>query len=463
MTETSNYTVEDSFIALKAAYLARPFPSYEERTMQLNRLRLSIIENQARLLDAAKIDFSMRSEDDSILADIVPTISHIKYLSKHLSTWMKPENRSAGWEFWPSKVSTEYVPKGVVGIIAPWNYPIQLALVPLATAIAAGNKVMIKLSEYTPRVNAVIKDVLSVLQDDCIVIEGGAGIAIKFSHQAFDHLFFTGSTGVGRKVYAAAAQNLVPVTLELGGKSPLIVLEDANIEKVILDIVFAKNMNAGQVCVAPDYVLVDESIWETLIERLKLAFLKVDQNVLKTGIVNDAQAQRLKSLMIDAQDKGAVTYHSNSIESLKASAFGTHLVIEPPLDARIMQEEVFGPILSLIKIKNLAEAKEIVQSLGQPLTCYLYTSNDAAQVDIRQNLQSGSLCINDMLFQVAVPDLPFGGVGSSGMGYYHGKEGFITFSHCKSIFQSSNKLWRSKLFSKYSHAIRRLLTRLYLK
>ncbi|MBQ4875822.1 aldehyde dehydrogenase family protein [Pseudoalteromonas luteoviolacea] len=458
-----NLTIKNSLITLKAAYLSGPYPSHEARQRQLNRLRLAIIENKSRLIGAAKTDFSVRSEHDTVLADVIPTISHINYLSKHLREWMKPEKRSSGLEFFPSKVLSEYVPKGVVGIIAPWNYPIQLALVPLATAIAAGNKVMIKLSEYTPAVNAVIKDVLAVLKGDCVVIEGGPDVATEFSHQAFDHLFFTGSTEVGKKVYTAAAQNLVPVTLELGGKSPLIVLEDANIEKVLLDIVFAKNMNAGQVCVAPDYVLVHEAIYDEFIKKLKLQFLKSNTRALKTGILNEAHAQRLKNLMVDAQDRGAKIYHSVELESIHSKEFGTHMVIDPPLDARIMQEEVFGPVLNIIKVQSIAHAKMTVQELGTPLACYLYTNCQIAQNDIRQNLQSGALCINDMLFHVAVPDLPFGGVGSSGFGNYHGKEGFVTFSHCKSIFQSSNNIWRSKLFSKYSHVIQRILTRLYLR
>nr|WP_275424212.1 aldehyde dehydrogenase family protein [Pseudoalteromonas luteoviolacea] len=443
--------------------MTEQYPSYRARKQRLKRLSKAIIENKARLIDAAKADFSTRSEYDSLLADIIPTLSHINYLSKHLKKWMGPDKRSAGLEFLPSKVWTEYVPKGVVGIIAPWNYPIQLALVPLATSIAAGNKVMIKLSEYTPSVNVIIKRILSVLSDDCIVIEGDADVATEFSHQAFDHLFFTGSTGVGKRVYAAAAQNLVPVTLELGGKSPLIVLEDANIDKVILDIVFAKNMNAGQVCVAPDYALVHEAIYDAFIKKLKQQFLTSNTRAPKTGILNEAHTKRLKNLMVDAQERGAKVYHSAELESLNSRDFGTHMVIEPPLDSRIMLEEVFGPVMSIIKVKSLAEAKAVVQSLEAPLACYLYTSTNAAQVDIRQNLQSGSLSINDMLFQVAVSDLPFGGIGSSGMGSYHGKEGFITFSHCKSVFQSSDNIWRSKLFSKYSHVIKGLLTRLYLR
>ncbi|MBQ4835017.1 aldehyde dehydrogenase family protein [Pseudoalteromonas luteoviolacea] len=463
MTEALNSSIRDKLATLKAAYLATPYPSNELRKQQLKKLSSAIIENKSRLVDAAKADFSMRSDYDSLVADIIPTISHIKYLSKHLDSWMKPHSRSAGWQFLPSKVWIEYVPKGVIGVIAPWNYPIQLALVPLATAIAAGNKVMLKLSELTPTINQVIKDVLEPLEGDCVVIEGDAYVASEFSQQAFDHLFFTGSTHIGKQVYAAAAKNLVPVTLELGGKSPMVVLDDANQDKAILDIIHAKTMNAGQICVAPDYVLVTESIFDEFIEKLKNKVRESSHSKGHTGIVNQHHAHRLMSLISDAQGQGTEVYSSKPLESLTAKEFGIHIIIEPSLKARVMQEEVFGPIVTVLKVQDLEHAKRVVQSLGTPLACYLYTNSEKSEAMLRRSLQAGSLCINDMLLHVAVVDLPFGGLGSSGMGQYHAKEGFIALSHGKSIFKSSDKIWRSQLFDRYSHIIKHVLTWLYLR
>lgn len=463
VTAVLNNSIGDKLATLKAAYLATPYPSVDARKQLLKNLSAAIIESKSRLVDAAKADFSTRSDYDSLVADIIPTISHIKYISKHLDSWIKPHSRSAGWQFLPSKVWIEYVPKGVVGVIAPWNYPIQLALVPLATAIAAGNKVMLKLSELTPAINQVIKDVLAPLEGDCIVIEGDANVASEFSQLAFDHLFFTGSTHIGKQVYAAAAQNLVPVTLELGGKSPMLVLDDANQHKAILDIIHAKTMNAGQICVAPDYVLVNESIFDEFIEKLKSRVRESSQSKDCTGIINQHHANRLLSLMNDAQSQGAEVYSSKPLESLTAKEFGIHIVIEPSLKSRIMQEEVFGPIVNVLKVQDLEHAKRVVQSLGTPLACYLYTNSKEPEAVLRRSLQAGSLCINDMLLHVAVVDLPFGGLGSSGMGQYHAKEGFMALSHGKSIFKSSDKMWRSQLFDRYSHIIKHVLTWLYLR
>lgn len=455
--------IEQGLMSLKSAYCLEPFPVSAKRKDKLKKLNAAIITNKQRFVEAANQDFSVRAEYDTLVADLTPTVSHIRYLCRHIDAFMKPQSKTAGWQFFPSKVWIEYVPKGVVGIIAPWNYPIQLALVPLATAIAAGNKVMIKLSEFTPAVNSVMRDVLKSIEDDCIVIEGDAAIASAFSQQSFDHLFFTGSTSIGKQVYAAAAQNLVPVTLELGGKSPLVVLADANQDKAVLDIIFAKSMNAGQVCVAPDYVLVEESIYDAFITKLKHQLLTRESQETKTGVLNAHHAKRLASIIKEVIEAGAQVCHSKPFEDVCAEHFGIHLVLNPPLDSRIMQEEVFGPVLSVLKVRDLAEAKSIIQSQGSPLTCYLYSDNIEDQINIRQSLQAGSISINDMLLHVAVTDLPFGGVGSSGMGQYHGQEGFVTFSHTKSVFQSSSRIWRSNLFNQYSHAIKKLLTWLYLK
>ncbi|MCF2856096.1 aldehyde dehydrogenase family protein [Pseudoalteromonas sp. SMS1] len=456
--------LEQALFRLKAAFLAQPYTSCALRVEKLAALKSAIIQNKDELVVAAQSDFSHRAEFDTVMADMVPAVNHIGHISRNLHQWMKPDQRSAGIEFFPSKTYVEYVPKGVVGIIAPWNYPVQLSLVPLATAIAAGNKVMVKLSEYTPCVNKVIKSILACLEQDCIVVEGGAEVSGHFSELPFDHMFFTGSTHVGRLVYQACASRLIPCTLELGGKSPAIILNDANIEKAVLDIAFAKRMNGGQICVAPDYVLVHQAVYEQFVEKLKESFSS-DQAKPKTdtGLLNDKHKQRLVGMLEQAKSKGVEVWHSKPLEMTASDDFGMHLVFEPTRSLKVMQEEVFGPVLSIFRVTDLEHANSIIRCTETPLACYLYTSNKCAQNDIKYRMACGNLSINDMLLHVAVADLPFGGVGSSGFGQYHAIEGFKTFSHGKGIFSSSDHIWRSKMLSKYRHVIGKILTWLYLR
>ncbi|MBQ4810742.1 aldehyde dehydrogenase family protein [Pseudoalteromonas luteoviolacea] len=455
--------LEQQLFSLKTSFLAEPYTSSALRIEKLKVLKSAIVNYKSELVGAARKDFSQRAELDTVMADMIPTVNHIEYICRNLKQWMKPDKRNPGLEFVPSRAYVEYVPKGVVGIIAPWNYPIQLALVPLATAIGAGNKVMLKLSEHTPNVNKVIKSILSSLSNECIVIEGDGNTAGEFSELPFDHLFFTGSTQIGKKVYQAGASNLVPVTLELGGKSPVIVLSDANIEKAILDLVFAKRMNGGQICVAPDYVLVHQEIYDTFISKLKEKFESVPNNNEHTGLLNERHKIRLLAMLEQAKSKGVTVWHSKPMETVVADDFGVHLVFDPPRGLQVMQEEVFGPVLSVYKVGDLEHAQSIIRSTEVPLACYLYTSDKCAQNDVKYRLGCGSLSINDMLLHVAVADLPFGGVGSSGIGQYHSVEGFKTFSHSKGVFHSSDKAWRSRLFDRYSHIIGKILTWLYLK
>ncbi|WP_185843468.1 aldehyde dehydrogenase family protein [Pseudoalteromonas luteoviolacea] len=455
--------LEQLLFRLKAAYLEQPYTSCALRVEKLVALKSAIANHRTELVSAAQSDFSHRAELDTVMADMVPTVNHIGHISRNLKKWMKPDKRSPGIEFLPSQTYIEYVPKGVVGIIAPWNYPIQLSLVPLATAIAAGNKVMLKLSEYTPNVNTVIRSILACLSEDCVVVEGDGQIGIRFSELPFDHVFFTGSTHVGRKVYQACAKNLVPVTLELGGKSPVIVLNDANIDKVVLDLAFAKRMNCGQICVAPDYVLVHQAVYEQFVHKLKEHLKRPNKYESSTGLLTDDHKSRLAAMLQQAESKGLEVWHSKPLETATADDFGVHLVFDPPSGLQVMQEEVFGPILNIFKVTDLEHAQSIIRSTETPLACYLYTENKCAQNDIKYRLACGSLSINDMLLHVAVADLPFGGVGSSGFGQYHSIEGFKTFSHGKGVFISSAHAWRSKMFDKYSHIIGKLLTWLYLK
>ncbi|KZN38648.1 hypothetical protein N480_13415 [Pseudoalteromonas luteoviolacea S2607] len=455
--------LEQKLFRLKASFLAEPYTSSGLRIEKLKALKSAIVNYKSALVEAARKDFSQRAELDTVMADMIPTVNHIEYICRHLKNWMRPDKRNPGVEFLPSRAYIEYVPKGVVGIIAPWNYPIQLSLVPLATAIGAGNKVMLKLSEHTPRVNDVIKSILLDLSTECTVIEGDAQMGVKFSELPFDHLFFTGSTHIGKKVYQASAGNLVPVTLELGGKSPVIVLSDANIEKVVLDLAFTKRMNCGQICVAPDYVLVHQEVFDAFVAKLKEKLTSINTTDDSTGLLNERHQSRLVSMLEQAESKGVSVWHSKPLEAAVANDFGVHLVFEPPRSLKVMQEEVFGPILSIFKVRDLEHAQSIVRSTEVPLACYLYTSDKCAQNDVKYRLECGSLSINDMLLHVAVADLPFGGVGSSGIGQYHSIEGFKAFSHGKGIFHSSDKAWRSKLFDKYSHVIGKILTWLYLK
>ncbi|GEA50259.1 aldehyde dehydrogenase [Vibrio inusitatus NBRC 102082] len=438
---------------LKSGYSQEPSPSIELRKQRLLLLKQSIVDHEKQLIAALSKDFGFRSDFDSVLTDIIPTINHIKYTVKNLSKWARPSKRHAGLMLMPSKLRVEYQPVGVVGIISPWNFPIILSLSPVATAIAAGNKAMLKLSEFTPNTNEVIENILSVIDEEVFVVQGGAEIARSFSSLRFDHLLFTGSTQVGRLVAQAAAKNLTPVTLELGGKSPVIIAPDAQLEKIVDVVLFGKCVNAGQICVAPDYVLIEQEradeFAELFIKRFNDYFGK--DLTQFSHIINGTQYRRLQSYLEQARDQESVRVVpvAENDNSENGYQILPHLVFNPSDDLDIMKEEIFGPILPIITYEKVEQAVEYVNDRERPLALYIM-SDDSQCIDyVLNNTHSGGVCINDTIFHVAAEDAPFGGIGHSGIGHYHGEEGFRTFSHARTVLHTPSWLPRTRLLMKY--------------
>ena len=423
---------------LRAAALADPFPDAAARRATLDRLDAAVLRQQEALIDAVNRDFGCRSKQETIFAEIFTTREAIKNARGNLQDWMRRRYRDVPLTLQPAKSWVEPQPLGVVGIIAPWNYPVLLALGPLAAALAAGNRVMLKPSEFTPATAALLQRLLGEVfaEDHVAVITGDAEVGRAFASLPFDHLLFTGSTAVGRAVMRAAAENLTPVTLELGGKSPALIAEDADLGKAADDIAYGKVFNAGQTCIAPDYVLAPRAKRAELIEALRAAARKfypqgaADENY--TAIVNDRHYARLRGYCEEIARRGVETV------PLFAESGGRKiaptLVLEPPDDLAVMQDEIFGPLLPVKTYETFAEALGYINARPRPLTLYLFTRSSGVRDEVARRTISGSLCVNDTLVHVADENLPFGGVGASGMGCYHGREGFETFSKLKPVF-----------------------------
>ncbi|SCD25307.1 coniferyl aldehyde dehydrogenase [Brucella inopinata] len=424
--------VHTTFERLRQAWLENR-PAYEQRMDDLKRLREAFTMRLDEMAKAVSTDFGNRSQHETLLAEANIVFAEIDDALHHLKRWMKPKRRKAGWKMWPAKAEIRYVPLGVIGVIAPWNYPVNLALAPLVGAIAAGNHVFLKPSEHTPRTAAFLKSLLAdVFPEDRVAVAlGDAALSAQFSALPFDHLFFTGSTAVGRKVMAAAAQNLTPVTLELGGKSPAIISENANLKRAACAIATGKFFNAGQTCIAPDYVLIHHSKRDEFVALLRAEmearYSSPSAEKDRTTIINEAQEMRLAGLLADAREKSEAI-----IELLpptaRARLMTPALVVEPTPDSAIMREEIFGPLLPVISYRLLDDAIAYVLEHDRPLALYCFSDNTADIDMMLGRIIAGGVCVNDTLYHFACSDLPFGGVGASGMGQYHGHDGFLTFS-----------------------------------
>ncbi len=438
----------------RQAFLKNPAPSYEDRIANLKRLQKMVLTHKDELTDAVCEDFGSRSRHETILAEIMTTVNNIKYTRKRLHKWMRPRKRHVDVTFQPAKAKVIYQPKGVVGIVSPWNYPVQLALVPLATALGAGNRAIIKPSEITPKTSEVMKRLIAETfsPEEVHVVTGGPDLGAEFSGLPWDHLFFTGSTQLGRLVMKAAAENLTPVTLELGGKSPLIVHKSYPVDRAAKRIVSGKYFNGGQTCVAPDYILVHESKVDSLVNAIRdeihACYPTIADNRDYTAVVNERHYARLQSLLKDAQDKGATVVEINPANEKVDESTGKippTVLLNTNDDMSVMQDEIFGPLLPILPYDKLDEALDYVNQRPRPLALY-YFDDDASRADmVLQNTVSGGACINETVMHVATDDLPFGGVGDSGLGAYHGYEGFETFSHKKAVlmkgrFNSANML-----------------------
>lgn len=455
MTESKSVTdvqLQSDFSALKAAYNANPAPTYQERIAVLKSLKKAILENEAHVYEALQKDYGYRSEFDTLVADLLPSVAGINYAIKNLKRWMKPSRRHSGLMLLPSKVKVHYQPLGVVGIITPWNFPVFLSLGPAVQALAAGNRVMIKMSEFTPNANQAIKRIVEGVADHIKIIEGEAETGAAFSTLPFDHLIFTGSSAVGKLVASAAAKNLTPITLELGGKSPTIIDDSIDMGVAVDALIVGKSVNSGQICVAPDYVFVhasrEKKFIDTFIERYKEYHLDSGNSNTQTHIVSDRQHSRLLNLLEDAKAKGATLHPVKPLESDHGRRVYPHLVTNMTEDMGIAQQEIFGSILPVMTYQNIDDVIAYINARPRPLALYIMSKNDQTINKLIHTTHSGGVAINDSAQHVAADDAPFGGVGNSGMGHYHGHEGFLTFSKAKTVLYSSSWLPKNRFILK---------------
>lgn len=443
---------------LRSAWQASK-PGYAQRRDDLRRLRAAIKARLQEMADTIAADFGHRSRHETLIADGMTVLTEIDHLLKHLRGWMKPHHVGVGWRFWPARAEVRSEPVGVVGVIAPWNYPVNLALIPLATAIAAGNHVYLKPSEHTPRSATFLRDLLGDVfpADRVAVALGDAAVASAFSALPFDHLVFTGSTTVGRKVMAAAAPNLTPLTLELGGKSPALICPDYPVEQAAARLATGKWFNAGQTCIAPDYVLVDAGREAALVQALRAQVLARYGDFADprdyTRIINQGQYRRLCGCLDDARARGLDVIELATLDAATAERerlIAPTLILQPGDDAEVMKEEIFGPILPIRSYRTLDEAIAIINGRDRPLSLYPF-SNDRASVEkILGNTLAGGITVNDTLLHFAINGLPFGGIGASGMGAYHGRAGFDSLSKQLPILWQSRRSGSDLLKPPYS-------------
>ena len=465
---SSKEGIHSALSRLKNATQKTPFPLAEERQQCLTRLQAVLMDHEASLLDALQKDFGHRTHEESRLLELVPLIGEIKHAKRHLAKWMKPSKRKVHISTLPASAQVFYQPKGVVGIISPWNYPVLLSLGPLVGALAAGNRVMMKLSEFCPETNRVLRNIVTqALGESWVeVIEDEAEIANEFSLMPFDHLLFTGSTSVGHIIMRNAAEHLTPITLELGGKSPLLVAPSADLRDTAKKLVFGKALNAGQTCVAPDYVMCHSDQKQTLIDYIKQELADYyPEGVLSpdyTSLINVRQLDRLKGYLEQARVAGVVCENLMPQGPEESNGkLALHVLHQPDDELRVMQDEIFGPLLPILIYSEMSEALSYIQQRPRPLAMYLFTQQNDDQKRCEENIASGSLVINHTLVQVAQADLPFGGIGASGMGAYHAEEGFRTFSHCKSVLRKRGPNVLALLRPPYGRRIHRLVAKFW--
>ncbi len=438
-------SLRPAFDRLRAAHLAH-IPTLGERLASLDRLEAAVRKYRDAVVAACSADFGRRAPLETLGADVLVSLDEISHARKHLRRWMRPERRPVNLSFRPARGEVRYAPLGVVGVVAPWNYPFQLAIVPLANALAAGNRVMIKPSEFTPQVSALLATMLgeAFSADEVLVTQGDAALSAAFTKLPFDHLLFTGSTAVGKLVMAAAAANLTPVTLELGGKCPAVIAPGYPVAHAADRIAFGKCFNGGQTCVAPDYVLVPRDQRDAFVEAyftsLRRRYPTLAGNPDYTTTVNARQADRLRDWLEDARERGV------EIKQYQPDAGtpepGVELIpptvlLDPPDEAMVMREEIFGPLLPVKVYDSHDEAIAYVLGRDKPLAFYAF-DNDNDRVDSSlARVSAGMACVNDVVIQFGQNEFPIGGVGASGMGNYHGHAGFLTFSKAMPVLYQS--------------------------
>jgi coniferyl-aldehyde dehydrogenase len=414
------------------------------RIERINRAIALLVDHQDSLCEAMAADFGHRPANMSRLVDISSSVGHMKHARKHLKTWMKREKRPVRFplNLLGAKAWIEYQPLGVVGIVSPWNYPVAMGFAPMASALAAGNRCMLKPSEFTAETSELTARLIAEYFDETeiTVVTGGPEVGQAFTAQPFDHLLFTGATAIAPHILRAAAPNLTPVTLELGGKSPTIIGRGADLDDTASKIMVGKMMNSGQTCLAPDYLFVPESDKDRLLEKIKACYQRMypqaNNSPDYTAIINQRHADRLSDYLAEARDKGAEVLAFDD-ESASERRMPLTVIINPDEDLALMQNEIFGPILPLKTYTSIDEVIEYINANPRPLGLYYFGSDNDEQRQVLDRTIAGGVTLNDVLFHITVDDLPFGGVGQSGMGAYHGIEGFKSFSHAKAVYQQA--------------------------
>lgn len=453
------------FDAQRHAFRDAPYPTLATRLERLSRLERMTRGHADDIERAIRQDFGHRSPVEIRLAEITALYQAIRHTRRHLKRWMRPQRVGLGWRFLPAKGRIYRQPLGVVGIISPWNYPWNLAMLPALDALAAGNRVMIKPSELTPATSQLMARLAEryFAVDELCVVTGDVELGRAFASLPFDHLLFTGSTAVGRQVAQAAAANLTPVTLELGGKSPTIVCDDADLDEAARRIAFGKWLNAGQTCIATDYVLLPERRLKPFIQAMERAVERFYPDPARnddlSAIISRRHRQRLIELRDEAENRGCrVIELGASAEQLEASGkLPPTLIVNPHDELRLMREEIFGPLLPVIGVKDLDAAIAYVNARPHPLALYAFTDDPASREHLLTRTLSGGVTFNDTFWHVAPETLPFGGVGASGQGAYHGERGFRTFSHERSVLHQSRRSALPLLHPPYRRWLLKLL------
>lgn len=433
----------------RAAFMAELPVSIETRKDRLRRAAALVKDNAARFCDALSEDFGHRSPRQSMITDVVASVSPLRHAEKMVARWAKREKKPVMFPLGllGAKAWVEYQPKGVVGIIAPWNFPVNLVMSPLAGVFAAGNRAMVKTSEFTPATAALFEELCPRYFDpaELAFVSGGPDVGQAFSALPFDHLLFTGATGIGRHILHAAADNLTPVTLELGGKSPAILGRSANLAQATERVAMGKMLNAGQICIAPDYLMVAAEQEGEAVDGLVRAATAMYPTLLSnpdyTAIINDRHFARLTAAIDDARAKGAeviaVNPANEDFAASNARKLPLHIIRNATDDMTVMQEEIFGPVLPIRKYDSIDGAIAEVNRRDRPLALYYFGNDEAERRRVLDRTLSGGVSLDDTIFHVSMEELPFGGIGPSGMGAYHGEPGFRTFSHAKSVFKQS--------------------------
>ena len=430
-----------TFTAQREAFRRNPYPDHRTRRDHLAQLERAIMARQDEIADALDRDFGGRCKEEVLFSEIFVSLHAIRHARKEVKHWMARRPRKVDWPLQPARAWVMPQPVGVAGIISSWNYPIFVTIAPLAGALAAGNRVMMKLSEFAPATAECVARLIAdtFAPDHVTVVAGDASVGKAFASLPFDHLLFTGSTAVGREIARAAAANLTPVTLELGGKSPAIIAPDANLDSAAADIAYGKFLNAGQTCIAPDYVFVPQLRLDEFVRamerRIEQYWPNAGHNSSYTSIINDRHYARLRGYVDEAVAAGVNVVDIGPLTEMETRRMPPALVVNPPDHLKVMREEIFGPVLPVKTYGSIDEVIDYVNDHPRPLALYLFTKSRDTERAVLTRTISGGVCVNDTLVYIAAEDLPFGGAGASGYGHYHGQEGFDTFSKLKPVFR----------------------------